>query len=97
MTLPTPREAAEALHPQLFGKNAWAGRNALLDIIEAAFAARDRALLAEDEAAIEAMAKAIAKAERNQDNGWTEKVWRSWIVPARAVLAALRQLRGVEP
>ena len=100
MTLPTPREAAEALFNKLANfsaSNAKDRINGKVAIIEAAFAARDRALLAEDEATIEAMAQAMgeegATIPYDQIPEDAKIILRRY---ARATLAALRRLRGVE-
>jgi hypothetical protein len=93
MTTQTPREAAwallDALHVSVPGTTHH--RN-LFMAIETAFASRDRALLAEDEAVIEAMREAPF-GDLTGPRVKNGKITRNFI---RVALAALRRHRGVE-
>jgi hypothetical protein len=95
MTIQTPREAAEALILDLWP--GWTGApdshdSSYIPKIEAFIAVRDRALLAEDEAVIEAMVLAVHGNKIHGGKGFVERLRGQM----REALAALCRHRGVE-
>ncbi len=93
MTRQTPREAAEAIFAIIdWGEDTILSNEKNIALLEAAFAARDRALLTEDEVVIEAMVLAVHGNKIHGGKGFVERLRGQM----REALAALRRHRGVE-
>lgn len=109
MTIPTPRERAKAL--RVYKRYQFSPDEVL--VIAAAIEADRRALLAEDEAVVEVMARAMfGPAGERWDEKWAalhENEWKEdhvgilisgkagYIGEAKIALDALRRHRGIEP